>query len=117
MRISPDFLRLTTRLTACFSAVILAVLCGNAWAATENVWQGASQGDWDVAANWSLGHAPTAGECAVLPDTGSSYAIAVNGDRCGSAMWRSRFTRRRSIWQPLRPVRREPGLCGGPGFW
>ena len=44
------------------------------------MWQGASQGDWDVAANWSLGHAPTAGECAVLPDTGSSYAIAVNGE-------------------------------------
>ena len=80
MRICPDILRLTTRLTACFSVVILAVLCGNAWAATENVWQGASQGDWDVAANWSLGHAPTAGECAVLPDTGSSYAIAVNGE-------------------------------------
>ena len=80
MRICPDILRLTTRLTACFSAVVLTALCCNAWAATENVWQGASQGDWDVAANWSLGHAPTAGECAVLPDTGSSYAIAVNGE-------------------------------------
>ena len=80
MRICPDILRLTIRLTARFSAVVLAVLCGTAWAATENVWQGASQGDWDVAANWSLGHAPTAEECAVLPDTGSSYAIAVNGE-------------------------------------
>ena len=52
MRICRDCLRSTTRLTACFSAVVLTALCGNAWAATENVWQGASQGDWDVAANW-----------------------------------------------------------------
>ena len=67
MRICPDILRLTTRLTACFSVVILAVLCGNAWAATENVWQGASQGDWDVAANWSLGHAPGNAPCCRTP--------------------------------------------------
>ena len=69
MRICADCLRLTTRLTACFSAGVLAVLCGNAWAATENVWQGASGGAWATGANWSLGHAPTASECAVLPDT------------------------------------------------
>ena len=69
MRIWADCLRLTTRLTACFSAGVLAVLCGNAWAATENVWQGASGGAWATGANWSLGHAPTASECAVLPDT------------------------------------------------
>ena len=71
--------RLTTRLTACFSAGVLAVLCGNAWAATENVWQGASGGAWATGANWSLGHAPTASECAVLPDTGADYTISVSG--------------------------------------
>ena len=79
MRICPDCLRSTTRLTACFSAVILAILCGTAWAATENVWQGASGGAWATGANWSLGHAPTASECAVLPDTGADYAISVSG--------------------------------------
>ena len=76
MRICADCLRLTTRLTACFSAGVLAVLCGNAWAATENVWQGASGGAWATGANWSLGHAPTASECAVLPDTGADYTIS-----------------------------------------
>ncbi len=79
MRICADCLRLTTRLTACFSAGVLAVLCGNAWAATENVWQGASGGAWATGANWSLGHAPTASECAVLPDTGADYTISVSG--------------------------------------
>ena len=79
MRICADCLRLTTRLTACFFAGVLAVLCGNAWAATENVWQGASGGAWATGANWSLGHAPTASECAVLPDTGADYSIAVEG--------------------------------------
>ena len=79
MRICADCLRLTTRLTACFSAVILAILCGTAWAATENVWQGASGGAWATGANWSLGHAPTASECAVLPDTGADYTISVSG--------------------------------------
>ena len=60
--------------------VALFVLIGtSACLGTDNVWQGASGGAWATGANWSLGHAPTASECAVLPDTGADYAISVSG--------------------------------------
>ena len=60
--------------------VALSVLIGAcACLGTDNVWQGASGGAWATGANWSLGHAPTASECAVLPDTGADYTISVSG--------------------------------------
>ena len=33
---------------------------------TTNSWQAAGGGDWDTAANWSLGHVPTASEDAII---------------------------------------------------
>lgn len=72
------------RFGTCFKAVLAAVFCAAASfcasAFTTNYWTNAT-GDnrWDTPGNWSLRACPVADDFTILPNTGSSYSIIVDG--------------------------------------
>ena len=73
------------RFGTCFKAVLAAAFCAVvsfcASAFTTNSWTNAA-GDnrWGTPGNWSLGACPVADDFTILPNTGSSYSIIVDGD-------------------------------------
>ena len=50
---------------------------------SDNTYTGAKDGSWNIDANWSLGHVPTAEENAIVP-TGKGTVKITNAGRCAS---------------------------------
>jgi filamentous hemagglutinin family protein len=49
----------------------------NASGGAANVWIG-TDGDWDDAANWSLGHAPISGDVVIIDPSGGAYTVTIH---------------------------------------
>ena len=56
---------------------------------TENVWNASANSNWNQAANWSLGHVPTAEECAVIAEGQTieiSGAVVTGAVQCAGTL-------------------------------